>query len=116
MLGYDTYEDNRTFETEDKVKRYTTSKMEFPCLILSGQIEMFKFNVLKNMFNSSTQLIEGLQTIDIYYEQGDKVVKLGKITSQQVKSFLSLFSNANIVGYLDKDTKLEGDYLYVLTA
>lgn len=115
MLGYDVYDDERDFESEE-VKRYTTTKMEYPCYIISGNVEMFKFNVLKNMFNNSTQLIEGLQTIDIYFEQGDQMVKLGKIIPSQVKSFISLFKNAKIVGYFDEDTKLEGDYLYVLAS
>ena len=57
---------------------------------------------------------QAFQAINIYYNNGDQTVSVGKIFPQQVKSFLKLFETCQVDGYLDKDTKLEDFYLYVL--
>ena len=116
MVGYDVYEDKRDFSSEEKVKRYVTANVVYPCYIVSGKVEIFKFKVLGSMQSNSTKLVEGLQTIEIYYKEGDKMAKVGRITPAQVKSFLKLFECADVIGFYDKDTKLEGDYLYTLSS
>lgn len=121
-LGYETFEDNRDFKKEGltgDVKRYVTESMTYPCYIISlaSNIAKYKLDVLKNMFTLSKVYNEELSmsSIDIYFDSGEKLIKFGKISSAQVKSFLKLFDSEQIIGYLDKNTKLEGDYLYVLS-
>lgn len=123
-LGYNVYSDDRDFEQEGltgEVKRYSVESMSFPCFIVCSTtevpVEMYKVKVLKNMLATSSSSSELLtsNTINIYYSQDSQVVTLGKILSNQVKSFLSLFENNIVDGYLDENTKLEGMHLYVLS-
>ena len=52
--------------------------------------------------------------IHIYYNQGSQTAKLGVIQPNQVKTFLKLFENCEVDGYLSSEEKLDGMYLYVL--
>lgn len=122
-LGYDVDTNNRTFEHEGitgEVTRYVTEKMEFPCYILindpNNPVEMHKIKVLPSMFDSSTGLgnTGTANAISIYYRDGGKTLKLGKIAPRQVRAFLRLFMTNSVVGMLNKDKELTGDYLYVL--
>ena len=54
------------------------------------------------------------QMIHIYFNQENKTAKLGLIQPTQVKTFLRLFADNEVDGYLTKDQKLEGMYLYIL--
>lgn len=122
-LGYNTFEDKRDFVQDGltgNVKRYSTDKMSFPCYILvhtdEKPIKLTSIQILKQMSLSIKQYDEeqAFQAISIYYNNGDQTVSVGKIFPQQVKSFLKLFETCQVDGYLDKDTKLEDFYLYVL--
>lgn len=122
-LGYDTYEDNRSFEQDGltgEVKRYATEGMNFPCYIINCDsehtVEAFKIKVLKNMFSAirAYDEEEAKLAISLYFHQGDKTAKLGQIYPKQVKSFLKLFESNFVEGYLSENKKLEGEYLYVL--
>ena len=124
MLGYDVYEDKRSFEKEGltgNVKKYTTEKMSFPCFVIVSdeehKVPLFKIKTIKQM--SSTVDIyneeEAKMAMDIYFTDNVKVVSICKIYPRQVKSFLKLFNDNKIDGYYDKDTKLEGDMLYILS-
>lgn len=123
-LGYEVYEDNRNFEQDGltgDVKRYVTEKMEFPCYIIVATpdniVENYKISVLTRMFANIKTYNEddANSSISLYFNQGDKTVKLGKIFPKQVKSFLKLFEGNIVDGFYDKDTKLTDDYLYVLS-
>ena len=121
-LGYDVYEDKRTFEQEGltgTVRRYTTEGMQFPCIIIlhseTKPIEKYKLDALKQMFKLTQAFDEeAVAGVTIYYSQGNKTVRLGQVTSRQVKAFLNLFANNDLVGYYDADNCLEGDMIYVL--
>lgn len=122
-VGYATYEDNRDFEVNGltgNVKRYSIEKMSFPCFVLcsceENPIEMYKINVLKNMFSviKSYDEEESKLGINLYFSSDGKVVGLGKIYPKQVKSFLKLFADNIIEGFYDEKTKLQNEYLYVL--
>ena len=123
-LGYSVYEDDRDFEQRGltgEVQRYTTAGMKFPCLILVNTTEkplkMHSIDTLKRMFPNSKVYNEELNEslINIYVRQGDKTVSIGMIQSNQVKTFLKLFENNEVVGYIDADTELKDMYLYVLS-
>lgn len=122
-LGYSTYDDTRDFEQEGltgNVKRYVTESMTFPCFIIVNKkdkpVGVVKLQVLKNM----SEVVETYNeeevnnSISIYFSSGDKTAYLCKIQPRQVKSFISLFSDSDVVAYYDKDTLLEGDMRYVL--
>lgn len=122
-LGYETYEDDRDFKQEGltgNVRRYTTTKMDFPCYILCSSdenpIKLHSIETLKQMFPNMKVYDETIANslIQIYFNKDDKTVKLGAIQPSQVKTFLKLFDGCDIDGFLDKDTKLENMYLYVL--
>jgi hypothetical protein len=123
-LGYDVYEDNRDFEQKGltgDVRRYTTSSMKFPCYVLVNSeekpVKSYSIDTLRQMFPALKQYDETLtdSMIHIYFNQDDKTVRLGAILGSQVKTFLKLFENNDIDGYISKDEKLEGMYLYVLS-
>lgn len=122
-LGYEAYKDDRSFEQKGltgEVRRYTTTNMEFPCLIICSTeekpIRRHSLETLHMMFPKAQLYNEELakSMIHIYFSQGDKVAKLGLIQPNQVKSFLRLFADNEVDGYLSQDNKLEGMYLYVL--
>ena len=120
-LGYETYEDNRSFEKTGitgNVKRYTVESMSYPCYIisLSDTIARYKLEVLRKMFSVTKNYNEDLanSAISIYFDSGDKLIKFGRIFPTQVKSFLKLFETEDIKGFLNSEKLLQGDYLYVL--
>jgi hypothetical protein len=123
-LGYDVYNDDRDFEQKGltgSVRRYTTSSMQFPCYILINSeekpIKSYSIETLRQMFPISKVYDESLANslIHIYFNQGDKTVRIGAIQGSQVKTFLKLFENNDIDGYISENQKLEGMYLYVLS-
>jgi len=121
-LGFDVHEEERSYDQKgitDNVTRYAIKNMEFPCYIVDcseKMIEQYKIDVLKNMFKSSIKFGDSVESdaVSIYFKQGSTTIKLGSIFSNQVKPFLQLMNGMPIVGFLDKDTILEGDYIYVL--
>jgi hypothetical protein len=125
-LGYETYEDNRDFEQTGltgNVIRYATEGMTFPCYIICSTeekpVEMYKIEILRKMFSTTSDNFDEdtlNSVINIYFTMSSQTVRLGKIISKQVKAFLHLFEGDIIKGYLDKDTLLENDYLYVLSS
>lgn len=124
-LGYTPYDDSkRSFEQEGltgEVRRYTTTSMEFPCLIICSTaqkpVRRNNLEALRLMFPKSRMYNEDLANsmIHIYFNQGDKTAKLGLIQPSQVKTFLRLFADNDVDGYLTADKKLEGMYLYILS-
>lgn len=122
-LGYDVYEDKRSFEEKGitgNVKRYTTTKMDFPCYVIvsseDNPVEEFKISVLQKMFETVKVYDEeeAKRAIFLYFSDGVRTVKLGRIKPSQVKSFLKLFDANNVDGYYSRDKELVGDYRYVL--
>lgn len=120
---YEVYEDKRSFEQEGltgTVKRYITEKMEFPCFILASdeahRVESYKIVTLKTMCSLSNKLDKNnTETgINLYYSEGDKTVRFGRIMSKQVKPFLKLFEGNQVLCFLNKDTELVDQYMYIL--
>ena len=124
QLGYEVYSDERDFQQEGltgNVKKYAIDKMSFPCFILVADSEhpvpMYKIKVLKQM-SGSVEIYnesEADMAIDVYFNQDSKTISICKIFPKQVKSFLKLFDKEQVDGYLNRDTKLEGNHLYVLS-
>lgn len=123
-LGYDTFEAERSFEKQGitgQVQRYSREAMNYPCYIIRSEddnkVGMHQITVLKNMFETLVAYDKNVEdnSIYIYFCQGGKVARIGKILPRQVKAFLRLFDGNYIDCFLDKDTELTGDYLYVLS-
>lgn len=122
-LGYDVNQSTRSYEKEGisgEVRRYAKERMSYPHFLLvnskENSVEMHRLQVLSSMFQVSSTLSGGnSNSITVYYKEGDRTIKLGKIAPRQVKAFLRLFDGNQIEGKLDSKTPLEGDYLYVLS-
>lgn len=123
-LGYEVYEDERDFEQKGltgDVRRYTTTKMSFPCFIICSTedkpVQLHSMETLKRMFPTSKLYDETIANslIHIYFNQGSQTVKMGSIQPNQVKTFLRLFDGYEVDCYLERDKQLEGMYMYVLS-
>lgn len=122
MENIDSYVDKREFEVQGvsgQVSRYVTEDVSYPYFLLEttkeNPVQVSKLQVLANFFATSKVTESTLEPVSIYYKDGEKVLKLGKLSAKQVKPFLRLFTDNNIVGMYDKNTELKGDYLYVLS-
>lgn len=123
-LGYDTFEENRSFEKQGitgQVQRYSREAMNYPCYIIRSEddnkVGMHQITVLKNMFDTVVAYDKNSEddSIYIYFSQMGKVVRIGKIYPRQVKAFLKLFDGNYVDCFLSKDKELVGDYQYVLS-
>ena len=124
-LGYDVYDDKqRSFDQNGltgEVQRYTTTSMAYPCLIICSTpekpVKMHSLETLRMMFPKSRLYDEEVANsmINVYFSQGGKTAKLGLIQPNQVKTFLRLFDNNIVEGWLTEAKKLDGMYLYILS-
>lgn len=124
-LGYDVYSgEGRSFEQSGltgEVRRYVTSSMEYPCLIICSTAEKpvrrHSLETLRMMFPKSELYDEEVakSMIHVYFNQGDKTARLGIIQPNQVKTFMRLFADNEVDGFLSPDEKLDGMYIYILS-
>ena len=123
MLGYEVKEENRDFEVDGltgNVRRYVSEDITYPCFIIElgsdSTISEAQASVLKKMTEASDSYdVESeMKPIQVYISEGEKLISFTKVFPLQVRAFLSLTSNAKVIGYVDKDTMLEGNMLYVL--
>jgi len=126
--GYDVHEDKRSFEKQGitgRITQYNTEANLYPqfCIMTTKEntMSMFQSLALKGMFETTTITDNILMEEDrnmgiyVYINVDDKKLRLGKIQPRQVKAFLKLFEANTIMGYLNEETLLEGDMLYVLS-
>ena len=120
-LGFETYEDDRDFKQAGitgEVTKYPTSKIQYPCYMITSAMPKYKAEVLQTMvksINVENYDADFLATrVYIYIALQNKIYKIGQIYAKQVKSFISLCEGEQLIGYLDADTKLDGMYLYTL--
>ena len=119
-VGYDIYTDKRDFKetgiTED-ISKFKTVQKEYPCITLIGtpekKLNMYKLQVVKCMLVSNDT---DANKITIYTRVNDKTIRAGYVASCNIKRLISLFKDSNDMEvYLDKDKKLTGDMIYVLS-
>lgn len=122
MQKLEVYEDERSFAVEGisgKISKFLKEGVSYPFFLLENTkehpVQLNRLQVLANLFNASQNSNSSLTPVSVYYKDCEKVLKLGKLGSRQVKAFLRLFSDNSIVGMFDKDTELRGEYLYVLS-
>lgn len=114
-VGYEVYEDKRTFE---KDKDFLEG-LSYPCMIveLGTEITVPKSRMLtlKGMMESANVAVgDCAEPVNLYFRT-DKLMLVGKLQARQIKSFMKLFSEVKVVGFLNKDTELTGDKLYILS-
>lgn len=123
-LGYETFDANRSFEKQGitgQVQRYSRESMNYPCYIIRSEddnkVGMHQITVLKNMFETIVSYDKGAEddSIYVYFCKDGKLIRIGKIFPHQVKAFLRLFSDNYVDCFMDKDTELKDQYLYVLS-
>lgn len=115
QVGYEAYEDTRTFDTDSTV----LEGLSYPCMVvdMSGGINIPKSRLvtLKSMVdNSDMSVLGSAEPVNLYFRV-DKLMLIGKLQARQIKSFLKLFDNVQITGYLNAETELVGDNLYILS-
>lgn len=121
MEQIEVYNDERTFEDKGitgNISRYVTVNMAFPCLIIENTAEKpvvaYQVKTLQNMLYKGTPVDDDTSFIWVYFRQGERTAKLGKILARQTRVILQLFEHNAVYGCLNKDTLLEGDYIYIL--
>ena len=115
QVGYKAYEDKRTFDK----KSDCLEGLSYPCMIAnlgaSITIPNSRMLTLKSMMNSAVLSVGDVADPVNLYFRTDRLLLVGKLQARQVKSFLKLFDTVEIKGYLNKDTELTGDMLYILS-
>ena len=121
MQNINGYVDNRSFDVEGitgEIKRYLNEPVAYPYFLIESTpdcpVQLSRLQVLANIFVTSKVIDKGSTAITVYYKDGEKVLKLGKLSPKQVKSFLRLFSGNSVTGMYDDSKVLTGEYLYVL--
>lgn len=121
MKNIDSYIDKRDFKVQGisgEVSKFISEEVSYPYFLLENTsecpVEFSKLKVLANIIATSRITESSLSPVSVYYRDKDKVLKLGKLSAKQVKSFLRLFDGNLVSGMYDKDTKLSGEHLYVL--
>lgn len=125
-VGYDVDTSKKTgrkFEREGitgVVKRYEEDKVSYPYIKVinteDAPVKKHTVKALSVMFASGELLSqEADKLIALYLEYSGKTLKLGTILPRQVKPILNMFKGQRIIGMLDKNTILEGDYVYILS-
>jgi hypothetical protein len=97
----------------DTVSKYVYSNMEFPCICLKEDIKLprHKWVIISKLVKQGSSD----KNISIYMLRGGEVFKAGTLSGLQVKAFIDIIGLDNLFGYFNKDKKLTGDRLYVLS-
>lgn len=99
---------------EGKVTNFTYTELSYPYIVFGSAFKSpkHKMNVVSNMVKSG---ILSNKDISLYVEYENGLYKIGMLSGLQVGSFLDLVGLDGLYGYLDENTKLSGDRLYVLS-
>lgn len=127
MRGYDVqdYNNARDYTRKgitDKVTRYVVKSRDFPNITIindkSKPLGKHKIPVFSAMVSANKDITEdeANNLISLYVSDSGRTVKLGTVMPSQIKSLLMLCEDNLVEGYLNESTKLEGDYLYVLSS
>lgn len=96
----------------DKVTEFTYTKLEYPCIMFKEGFScpQHQMKVISNMVKTMNQD----KDTALYFLSGGTTYKLGMLSGKQIDPLLELVGVENLVGYYDKDTRLEGDRIYSL--
>lgn len=98
----------------DTVSNFVYSSMDFPCICLKEDIKLpkHKWLVISKLVKQGSED----KNISTYILRGKDIFKAGSLSGFQVKAFIDIVGIDNLFGYYNKDKKLNGDRLYVLSA
>lgn len=98
----------------DEVSKYVYSGMQFPCVCLNADITLpkHKWVIISKLVKQGA--VE--KDIGVYMIRNGELFKAGSLSGIQVKAFIDIVGLENIFGYYNKETKLEGDKIYVLSS
>lgn len=119
--AYDVDEYDRNYEREgltDTITPYSYVDEEYPNIILDIEdkdLPKYKVEALTVMVSAKITEGEENNMINLYLKIQKNLMKLGKIHKRQVKAVKKLFKDYRVTGYLDKDTELKDDLIYVLS-
>lgn len=125
-VGFDVHVDNRTFEQEGitgNVSRYSKVDVKYPYFMIinaeDNKIPLYRMRTLPallvNAKSKEISIEEDKKSIEVYFKDKDRVVRLGKILPRQVRGFLDLFESYNIECMLNAGQRLEGEMMYILS-
>lgn len=118
-IGYDVYTDKRDFRESgitENISKFKMAQKEYPCITLIGtperKLSMFKLQVVKRMLVKDTT---SDNKITIYTQVNGQSIRAGYVASYNIKRLIEMFKESNdIECYLDENTQLVGDLIYVL--
>lgn len=98
----------------DEVSEFVYSDMSFPCICLKADIKLprHKWLIISKLVKQGTVS----KDISVYMVRNGELFKAGALTGAQIKSFIDIIGLENMYGYHNKDKKLVGDKLYVLSS
>lgn len=96
----------------NEVTNFTYTNLEYPCIIFKEGFTcpQHQLRVISNMVKT----VSVNKDISLYFIQGSDLFKMGMLSGVQIQAFLSIVGDDKVIGYFDRDTKLEGDRLYTL--
>lgn len=96
-----------------KVSSFTFTNINYPCYIFKegSEIPRYKLRIVANMVKSGNMQDKDTS---LYFLQNGELYKIGSLSGLQIMGFLDLIGIDNLIGYADKDKKLEGTSLYCL--
>lgn len=98
----------------DTVSKFVYTNLSYPCICLKEDIKLpkHKWVVISKLVKHGVQN----KNISVYLARGGSLFKAGALSGVQIKAFIDIIGINNLVGYYEKDRKLVGDRLYVLSA
>lgn len=96
----------------DKVTEFAYTDLVYPCVILNQDFKCPKhqLKVLSNMIKNKC----GIKDIGMYFLKGNELFKMGNVSGLQIGFLLDMLGTSAVSGYMDSETRLEGDKLYTL--
>lgn len=97
----------------DTVSKFVYSSMDFPCICLKEDTKLpkHKWLIISKLVKQGAED----KNISVYMFRGGEMFKAGSLSGLQIKAFIDIIGIDNLFGYYNKDKKLDGDKLYVLS-
>lgn len=98
----------------DEVSKFVFTNVEYPFICLNADIMLpqHKWVVISKLVKQGAVS----KNIAFYMIRGGELYKAGSLSGIQIKSFIDIVGIENLFGYHNKDIRLEGDKLYVLSS
>lgn len=97
----------------DTVSKFVYSDMVFPCICLNEDIKLpkHKWLIISKLVKQGSED----KNIAVYLIRNGELYRAGSLSGVQIKAFIDILGIENLFGYYNKDKRLDGDRLYVLS-